>query len=75
MRSHRRGIKEMDLILGGFIDDHGPALSDADMAIYEIMLEENDHDLYRWVIGAESAPEPFAPLIARIAEAFDPIQR
>jgi antitoxin CptB len=75
MRSHRRGIKEMDLILGGFIDAHGAMLSDADMDVYEVMLEENDHDLYRWVVGAQAAPTRFASLIASITENYNPTKR
>jgi antitoxin CptB len=67
MRSWRRGIKEMDLILGHFSDDELATLGPVDLDLYEALLEENDHDLYRWVSGAEAVPAGLSPLIARIA--------
>ncbi len=67
MRSWRRGIKEMDLILGGWADARLAEMAEDDLVVYDAMLSENDHDLYRWVTGAGEAPAAFAPLIARIA--------
>jgi antitoxin CptB len=67
MRSMRRGIKEMDLILIAFSGDHLEGLSDPDLDIYEALLAENDHDLYQWVSGQNEAPSPYGPLIGRIA--------
>jgi len=67
MRSSRRGIKEMDIILGRYAERHLAALDGARLDIYEVLLEENDHDLYQWVTGQRPAPEPFADLIAEIA--------
>ena len=49
MRSWRRGIKEMDIILGAFADDRLASLSPRDLDLYEALLSENDHDLYAWV--------------------------
>lgn len=67
MRSWRRGTKEMDLILGGFADSGLAALDDAALARYSALLEENDHDLYRWFSGQENPPAAYAALIAHIA--------
>ena len=67
MRSMRRGIKEMDLILSAYAGAHLAAMSEADLDIYEALLEESDHDLYRWVSGQDHAPDRFAGLIAEIA--------
>ena len=67
IRSWRRGIKEMDLILGGFCDAQLAGLPEAELALYEELLEENDHDLYRWVSGQVPPPDRFAALLARIA--------
>lgn len=67
MRSWRRGMKEMDLILGGFADARLAALSPAALDAYEALLEENDQDLYKWVGGAAPAPALHAPILAEIA--------
>jgi len=67
MRSWRRGIKEMDLILGGFADARLAGLDGATLDAYEALLEENDWDLYYWVTGAQDAPAAHAPLIRRLS--------
>ncbi|SFO83858.1 succinate dehydrogenase assembly factor 2 [Tranquillimonas alkanivorans] len=67
MRSWRRGIKEMDLILGGWSDEKLKTLPAERLDLYEDMLNENDQDLYRWVSGQEAPPDRFAPLIEEIA--------
>lgn len=66
LRSMRRGIKEMDLILGGFARVGLADLSDADLALYDDMLSENDHDLYAWASGQTDAPERFAALMSHV---------
>ncbi|MCY4336930.1 MAG: succinate dehydrogenase assembly factor 2 [Litoreibacter sp.] len=68
LRSMRRGIKEMDLILGGFAQEGLRDLSDADLALYDEMLSENDHDMYAWASGQVPAPERFAELMQRVVE-------
>lgn len=67
IRSWRRGTKEMDLILGGFCDAELAHLPEAEIALYEDLLSENDHDLYQWVTGQVPAPDRFGALLARIA--------
>ena len=66
MRSMRRGIKEMDLILGGFSANGLDAFSDAELGLYDVMLEENDHDLYAWASGAADVPARYADLMSCI---------
>ncbi|WP_341212088.1 succinate dehydrogenase assembly factor 2 [uncultured Limimaricola sp.] len=68
MRSMRRGIKEMDLILQDFATRRLAAMSDADLVLYDRLLSENDHDLYAWVAGTQPVPERYGALVAEIAE-------
>ena len=75
MRSWRRGMKEMDLILGRFSDDELAGLGAADLDLYEMLLSENDQDLYLWVTArlpgrdrtSDAAPQALEELLARIA--------
>lgn len=67
MRSIRRGIKEMDLILGGFAADALAGLPDAGLDLYDTLLTENDHDLYGWVSGQAPTPPEYLDLISLIA--------
>lgn len=75
MRSMRRGIKEMDLILSSFADAHLDQLSDEELATYDSLIEESDHDLYQWVCGASAVPAPYAPLMRQIKEGAEGIVR
>ncbi|MDB6453663.1 succinate dehydrogenase assembly factor 2 [Falsirhodobacter sp. 20TX0035] len=68
MRSWRRGMKEMDLILGPWADQHLADLSEDTVAIYDKILLENDQDLLAWMLGQREIPEgPMKPLLAQIA--------
>jgi antitoxin CptB len=67
MRSMRRGIKEMDIILNHFADTRLDGMTDAELDHYDALLNEADQDLYQWVSGQADAPAEFADLIADIA--------
>ncbi|WP_417719307.1 succinate dehydrogenase assembly factor 2 [Salipiger sp.] len=67
MRSMRRGIKEMDIILVRYADARLATMSAAELDTYEVLLEENDQDLYQWVSGQSAAPEHLRPLVADIS--------
>jgi antitoxin CptB len=66
-RAWRRGFREADLILGPFADSHASSFSEIEACAFEALLDQADHDVYDWIIGAEPAPEPFeTELLARI---------
>ncbi|MFQ1700008.1 succinate dehydrogenase assembly factor 2 [Loktanella agnita] len=67
MRSMRRGIKEMDLILSAYADTHVADMSDDDLALYDQLLAENDHDIYGWIGGQFPVPDLYVGLIESIA--------
>lgn len=69
MRSWRRGMKEMDLILGPYADANLAQMTPADMDEYDRLLSENDQDLYLWVTGAQPAPAHLTPLLDKIGQA------
>lgn len=72
MRSWRRGTKEMDLILGPFADSELTALTDAELQVYEDLLQENDQDLYPWITarmrGDKQGPPALSALLDRVAD-------
>ena len=67
MRSMRRGIKEMDIILMRFAETELDGMSEAELDDYDAILTQNDQDLYQWVSGQKQAPANLAPMIDRIA--------
>lgn len=66
MRSMRRGIKEMDIILSRYAGASLGNMSDAELLEYDALLSENDQDLYQWVSGQTQPKQEFAALIGRI---------
>ena len=74
MRSMRRGIKEMDLILDRYAGLRLAALGAEELDRYDALLEENDHDLYAWVTGQATPPAALGPLIEDIRACLaDPV--
>lgn len=55
-RAWRRGFKEADIILGHFADDRLPMMSDAQLDLFEVLLEVPDQDLYGWIIERDPTP-------------------
>ena len=51
----RRGLLELDLILGRFMDRHYDGLDDDARARFRELLERPDNDLLDWALG-RSAP-------------------
>jgi antitoxin CptB len=70
MRSMRRGIREMDLVLSRFAETGLSGLSEAELDLYETLLDENDQDLMAWITGQAPVPPAFAPLLGRIAGGY-----
>lgn len=67
MRSMRRGIKEMDLILTAFAADRLAAMDDAGLSLYDALLSENDQEIFAWILGHEATPERYRALIGEIS--------
>ncbi len=68
IRSWRRGMKEMDLLLGPYADKALADLTDAEIEAFETMLNENDQDLYAWFIGRVETPEDVRPTLDRVRQ-------
>ena len=66
-RLWHRGIREMDLVLGGFADAELAGLTDADLGEVEGWLEVPDQQMFAWVNGAEKPPaEIDTPLFQKL---------
>lgn len=75
MRSMRRGMREMDLILGAFADRRLDTLAPEALDRFDALLSESDQDLYDWIAGREPPPEHYDALIAVIAEETEGLVR
>jgi antitoxin CptB len=56
-RSHHTGMQENDLLIGAFADRHLSAMTDQDVEWFEtLLMNNNDIDLYNWMLGKKEVP-------------------
>lgn len=70
-RAWHRGTKEADLLIGGFCDRHGAAMSPAEMDWFEALLEEQDVDIMAWAIGTAPPPARWCGSMMRRLQMLD----
>ncbi|MDN3645594.1 succinate dehydrogenase assembly factor 2 [Pontixanthobacter aestiaquae] len=58
-RSWHRGTREADYMIGGFYDRYHGDWSEADLAWFESLLDEDDVDIMAWALKTQPAPESF----------------
>ena len=58
-RAWHRGMREMDLVLGPFADAAVAGFTEAEVALFEALMEAPDPDLYAWITGAAPVPANF----------------
>jgi antitoxin CptB len=55
-RAWRRGVREIDLIVGRFADAHIEAFDERALDDFERLIEAPNAELYAWVVDAGSVP-------------------
>jgi antitoxin CptB len=64
-RSWHRGIREMDLIMGGFADASIAGMTDSDLDELERLLDVPDQEIYSWITGEGAVPAHFDTVFFR----------
>lgn len=54
----RRGMLELDVLLGGFLEDAYTSLSAQEQALFVKLLECSDQDLFMWLTGKTQPTDP-----------------
>lgn len=73
-----RGIREMDMLFGRFIDAHVAGMSEGELDEVEALMRLPDQELLKWIDGREAIPaNQNVALITRIREysAANPVGR
>ncbi|RBP09117.1 antitoxin CptB [Roseiarcus fermentans] len=69
-RAWRRGMREMDLVMGQFADANLPTMSESELDEFERLMEAPDPEVLAWIVGERPTPAVHdTPLFARIAAA------
>jgi len=69
-RAWRRGVREMDLIVGRFADAHIGSLGERDLDDFERLIEVPNAELYGWVSGAAGIPADCDTAVLRQLKSF-----
>jgi antitoxin CptB len=68
-RAWHRGTREMDLVMGRFVDASIATFSESEVADIERLIDVPDPDLYAWITGERPVdPEFDTPLFRRWRE-------
>jgi len=66
----RRGLRELDLVFARFLERGVDDLNPEELATFERLLEQNDLEIYDWLLGRSQPPgDDFRRLIARLNQA------
>ena len=64
------GMKETDLLLGGFARKYLADFSSDELDIYETLLEAGDPNIYVWAVGREEVPPEFQTNVMALLQEF-----
>jgi antitoxin CptB len=70
IRAWRRGLRELDILLGGFVDARVETLSESELDEMEALLELPDAEVLSWLSGAAAPPPERDTLLLRSILAF-----
>lgn len=62
----RRGLLELDLLLSRFLEERYAALDSVDQEMFQVLLQQPDPLLLRWIQGQEVPPDRFRILVKKI---------
>ena len=75
-RAWRRGMREMDLLMGSFADAELPGMSDIELEEFEGLLDAPDPVVLAWLTGEEPTPDEVeTQLFARLRLAHSAASR
>ena len=70
-RAWHRGTREMDLVMGRFVDATIASLNEPDLAEIERLIDVPDPDLYAWISGERPVEPSFDTPVFRRWVAFN----
>lgn len=66
IRAWRRGIKEMDLLIGGYADAYLASMDEAQLDEFEQLMDEHDQDLLSYATGLKPVPTHLKPMLDKV---------
>ena len=70
-RSEHRGVREADMLVGGYFARWHEAWGEAEIAWFEAILEEQDADILAWAMATAPVPARWQGEMMRRMQALD----
>ncbi|WP_340151466.1 succinate dehydrogenase assembly factor 2 [uncultured Sneathiella sp.] len=74
-RSRYTGMKETDLLLGGFANKYVSGFTSDQLDSYEALLEAGDPNIYVWAVGREEVPEDYQSDVMTLLQEFSKFEQ
>tara|TARA_R110000772_G_scaffold118916_2_gene224793 strand:- start:481 stop:759 length:279 start_codon:yes stop_codon:yes gene_type:complete len=74
-RSRYTGMKETDLLLGGFANKYVGGFSSDQLDTYEALLQAGDPNIYAWAVGREDVPEEYQSDVMTLLQEFSTFEQ
>jgi antitoxin CptB len=73
-RSHHRGTREADMLIGGFFDAAHAGWDAGEIELFEALIEEQDVDIMAWAIGSAEVPGKYEGSISKALKQLNYVQ-
>ena len=58
-KATHRGSKEMDILLGNFINKYVELFNKNELQQFDLILDNDDDDIYRWILSKNDIPNKY----------------
>ena len=58
-KASHRGSKEMDILLGNFINKYVELFNKNELHQFDLILDIDDEDIYQWILGKRDIPNKY----------------
>ena len=58
-KASHRGSKEMDILLGNFINKYIELFNKNELHLLDLILDNDDDDIYQWILGKSDIPNEY----------------
>ena len=58
-KASHRGSKEMDILLGNFINKYVELFNKNELQQFDLILDSDDDDIYQWILGKSDIPNEY----------------
>ncbi len=74
VRAKRRGLKELDILLGFVADNYLLSMTEEQISQFVDLLSQEDGDLFKWVMSKEPIPKHLDNGVWKMVKSFKPTE-